>query len=472
MMSRNCFWLMKRISFFSCIFFILGFIPGSNVLVGDDPKSVNTEEFIKSIRQLESQPDRDEVGWHQAESALDRARKNPDLKEKAICGLAWLHLKRGNTVAVGNLQAKLASIFPAPSADLKSQLGRIQLYYSLAADPDFAQEHFAIVAANALDPKVSESNRMACAAMLGAISGMLKPGVAESPIDRDLLNAVRANILKSPMPKVIQSFEDNLKKNDVRSTTLAEWLAKNATKSEMEKSKLVESESENLKKELEEQTELLASEKSEEKELQRKIFALTKEKTNAKKEVNLVDSEWDRHPEYHNPILPNREQFARGVRMGETEFDGLDQRTVFRRESVDDRRRTFADTVTFPRYRWNPRPQHLIDRDIDGKYLPAIQRYQYLSSQRDSLRNKKAKLTERLKEIETELGPLVVRLESISELLRSEMKGRKEIKVELDVCIDAAEALRAAKPSLAFRPPNFDIVDYSLEAKVLKAIAK
>ena len=433
-------------------------------------------ELTKSIRQLEAPPDRDDIGWHQAEAALHRARTNPNLKEKAICGLAWLHLKRGNTDAVGKLLGKLASVFPAPSPDLKSQLSRIQLHHSLVSNPDFAQEHFALIAENALDPKISESNRMACAAMLGGISGMLKPEVAESPIDRDLLNAVRSSILRSPMPKVIQAFEDNFKKNATRSATLAEWLAKNADKSVVEKAKLVELESQNLSKELEEQAKLLASEKSEEKELQKKVFALTKEKTNAKKEVNWVDLQWDSHPEFHNPIMPNREEFARGVRTGETEFDGFRQRFVFSRESgrasVRDRRQTFADTVTYPSYRWNPRPQHLIDRDIDSKYLPALHRHQYLTSQRDSLRNKKTKLTGRLKEIETELAPLMVRLESISKLLQSEMKGRKEIKAELEVLRDAAQTLTAAKPSLAFRPPHFEIVDYTIEAKVLTSITK
>ena len=433
-------------------------------------------EFTKSIRQLEAPPDRDDIGWHQAEAALHRARTNPNLKENAICGMAWLHLKRGNTEAVGNLLGKLASVFPAPSPDLKSQLSRIQLHYSLVSNPDFAQEHFALIAENALDPKISESNRLACAAMLGGISGMLKPEVAEAPIDRDLLNAVRSNILKSPMPKVIQAFEDNFKKNATRAATLADWLAKNVDKSVVEKTKQVELETQNLRKELEEQATLLASEKKEEKELQKKVFALTKEKSNAKKEVNWVDVQWDSHPEFHNPIMPNREEFARGVRTGETEFDGFRQRFVFSRESgrasVRDRRQTFADTVTYPSYRWNPRPQHLIDRDIDSRYLPALHRYQYFTSQRDSLRNRKSKLTGRRKEIETELAPLVAKLESISELLQSEAKGRKEIKAELDVCLDAAMALRVAKPSLAFRPPHFEIVDYSLEAKVLKPKTK
>jgi len=72
-------------------------------------------EFTKSIRQLEAPPDRDDIGWHQAEAALHRARTNPNLKENAICGMAWLHLKRGNTEAVGNLLGKLGSVFPAPS---------------------------------------------------------------------------------------------------------------------------------------------------------------------------------------------------------------------------------------------------------------------------------------------------------------------------------------------------------------------
>ena len=447
----------------------------SNVLFGGDPESMKVMEFTKSIRQLEASPDRDDVGWHQAEAALHRARTNPELKENAICGLAWFHLKRGNTEAVGKLLGKLASVFPAPSPDLESQLSRIQLHHSLVSNPDFAQEHFALIAENALDPKISESNRVACAALLGGISGMLKPEVAESPIDRDLLSAVRSSILRSPMPKVIQAFEDNFKKNATRAATLADWLAKNADKSVVEKTKLVELESQNLRKELEEQAKLLASEKSEEKELQKKVFALTKEKSNAKKEVNWVDVQWDSHPEFHNPIMPNREGFARGVRTGETEFDGFRQRLVFSRESgraSGRNRQTFADTVTYPSYRWNPRPQHLIERDIDSKYLPALHRYQYLTSQRDSLQNKKAKLTGRLKEIETELAPLVAKLESISELLQSESKGRKEIKAELDVCLDAAMALRAAKPSLAFRPPHFEIVDYSIEAKVLTSITK
>ena len=469
-------WLKKRTSLFLGILIVLGFLLDSNVLVGEDAESTKIMEFTRSIRQLEAPPDRDDIGWHQAEAALDRARKNPNLKENAICGLAWLHLKRGNTDAVGNLQGKLVILFPSPSPDLKSQMDRIQLYYSLAADPDFVQQHFASVAANALDPKVSETNRMACAAMLGGISGMLKPDAAESPIDRELLSAVRSSILKSPMPKVIQAFEDNFKKNATRAATLADWLAKNADKSVVEKTKQVELESQNLRKELDEQVKLLASEKSEKKALQKKVFALTKEKTNAKKEVNWVDVQWDSHPEFHNPIMPNREEFARGVRTGETEFDGFRQRFVFSRESgrasVRDRRPTFADTVTYPSYRWNPRPQHLIDRDIDRKYLPALHRYQYLTSQRDSLRNKKAKLTGRLKEIETELAPLVAKLESISELLQSESKGRKEIKAELEVLRDAAQTLTAAKPSLAFRPPHFEIVDYSIEAKVLKPKTK
>jgi len=90
-------------------------------------------EFTKSIRQLEAPPDRDDIGWHQAEAALHRARTNPELKENAICGMAWLHLKRGNTEVVGNLLGKLASVFPAPSPDLKSQLSRIQLHYSLVS---------------------------------------------------------------------------------------------------------------------------------------------------------------------------------------------------------------------------------------------------------------------------------------------------------------------------------------------------
>ena len=94
---------------------------------------------------------------------------------------------------------------------------------------------------------------------------MLKPDAAESPIDRELLSAVRSSILKSPMPKVIQAFEDNFKKNATRAATLADWLAKNADKSVVEKTKQVELESQNLRKELEEQAKLLASEKSEKK---------------------------------------------------------------------------------------------------------------------------------------------------------------------------------------------------------------
>lgn len=472
MMLSSYHKLTTRILLFCCVLVLLVVNADSKVVSGEETPTTNSREFTKSIRQIEALPDQDEVGWHQAEAALRRAMLNPNLKENAICGLAWLYLRRGNVEAVSRLQGKLASVFPAPSLNLESQLGRIRLYHSLVAEPAAAQENYASLAASVLDPNVSESNRIAGAAMLGAISGMLKPDVAYLPIDRELLTKVRSDILKSPMPKIIQSFEDHYRKNGDRSTALAQWLEKHSKMSDLEKAKLVETEVNNLKVELEEQNKLFSSEKEEERQLEKKIFALTKEKTTAKQEVNRVDLQWDRHPEYHNPILPSRDQFARGVRTGETEYDGLDQRTVFRSEYVNGRRQTFADVVTYPRYRWNPRPQHLIEKEIDSKYGPAVQRFQFLSSQRESLRNRKSQLTTRIAEIEKELAPLTVKLESISKLLQTEMKGRKEIKEELQLCHDAEIAIKAAKPHLAFRPPHFEIVELGVEAKVLSSIAR
>ena len=66
-------WLKKRTSLFLGILIVLGFLLDSNVLVGEDAESTKIMEFTRSIRQLEAPPDRDDIGWHQAEAALDRA---------------------------------------------------------------------------------------------------------------------------------------------------------------------------------------------------------------------------------------------------------------------------------------------------------------------------------------------------------------------------------------------------------------
>ncbi len=92
--------LTTRIPLFCCVLVLLGVNADSTVVSREETTTTNSREFTKSIRQIEALPDQDEVGWHQAEAALRRAMLNPSLKENAICGLAWLYLRRGNAEAV------------------------------------------------------------------------------------------------------------------------------------------------------------------------------------------------------------------------------------------------------------------------------------------------------------------------------------------------------------------------------------
>jgi hypothetical protein len=427
------------------------------------------KEFASAVRQIEAPADKDDLGWHQAEAKLQRALGDPELKNRAICALAWLHLRRGNTEAIRKFTSRLQSLFPNPSPDLHAMLGRIQLHFALVADPPSATKHFLAVSASASDPTVSELNRIASAAMLGSIAGMFEPEAAESPLEPDVIDQVRSAILKLPMPKVIQAFDDSYKRNSSRSMAISEWLVKNSTASEEERLKLAETELEQLSNDLEASTQELQGFELQIRSHRKDIAELKQAKAATQKAIQSVQSQWNSQPEIHHPIEPNRHEIGNSNQIIKLQrvHVGWREKDVKKTRFRNGREETYTETERVPEYEIRRRPQLEIDADIDRIYQPLLQKYRNLMARQQAILDQKATLERQLANNYAEIVSSEQKIDSIEAQVKSIAENRRDETADLKKLKDVSFALKAEHPKMAFRPPHFEVVDRGTEIKIL-----
>lgn len=430
-------------------------------------ESAQAKEFASAVRQIEAPADKDDLGWHQAEAKLQRALGDPELKNRAICALAWLHLRRGNVEAIRKFTNRLQSLFPNPSPDLRAMLGRIQLHFALVADPPSATKHFLAVSASTSDPTVSELNRIASAAMLGSIAGMFEPEAAEALIEPEVLDQVRSSILKLPLQKVVQAFEDSYNRNSRRSMALSEWLENHATESREERSKSAETELEQLTQELSASAQELHEYEQQIRNHRKEIADSKKNVAATQKAIQFVLDQWAGQPEIHNPVKPDKHQISNQVPKSHRVRVGWRTVEVKKTRFRNGKEESYTEKEREPEYETRPRPQAEIAADIDRIYQPLFQTYQKLMARQQAILDQKATLERQFANIRAEIVSSEQKIDSIESQIKSITENRRDGTSGQKRLKDVSFALKAEHPKLAFRPPHFDVVDHGTEIKIL-----
>jgi hypothetical protein len=435
-------------------------------------ESATAKEFVSAVRQIEAPADKDDLGWLQAEAKLQRALGDPKLKNRAICALAWLHLRRGNVEAIRKFTSRLPNLFPNPSPDLHAMLGRIQLHFALVADPSSVTKQFLAVSESASDPTVSELNRIASAAMLGSIAGMFKPEAAESLVQPEVIDQVRSAILKLPMPKVIQAFEDSYNRNSRRSMALSEWLGNHSTEPKEGQSKRAETELEQLTQELTASAQELHEYEQQIRNHRKEIADSKKKVAATQKAIQFVLDQWAGQPEIHNPVKPDKHQISNQVPKLHRVRVGWRTVEVKKTRFRNGKEESYTDKEQEPEYETRPRPQAEIAADIDRIYQPLFQTYQKLMARQQAILDQKATLERQLANIRSEIVSSEQNIDSIESQIKSIAENRRDGTSEQKRLKDVSMALKAEHPKMAFRPPHFDVVDHGTEIKILTYVRR
>jgi hypothetical protein len=444
-------------------FLVVASFMGVSLSEDHDPKKA----FTNAVRQIGGLVEKDELGWNQAEAALKRGYQDPATKESAIVAVAWLHIRRGNSVAISKLIERLPTLFPDPSLDFKSQLQRVQLRHFLASDAPEISDRFDGLVETLLDPKLSQPNQLACAAMLGTTIGILTPECASSPIDTNRLESARSSILKMENIKVAMAFDGSYRRARARAESMSNWLDEHRSKLGVSDEKLVEEGLRNLESNADVQAKAIESANQETRSCRKQIYDLKQQIGRITKEIDVLEKDWKRRPEIHNPVEPNRAQIALRVPTTHRVKVGTKEKRVKKTRIRNGKEETYYDTELEDDYEWRQRPRSAIEQDINQIYVPLLQIYTTLKSQKDTMLAARAKKDIEKADAQKTINALHQRLEEIEDEKKDLVDDNRDYKSEQKLLADIAMALKAEDPKMAFRPPLLEIVDYSAEIQAV-----
>ena len=432
---------------------------------GQTPESISVQKQLQSeIAQLESSSEAD---WGKSEAVLKLAMRDPAFRDLATSTLALVHLKRGHLEAVANFNRKTRELFPRPSPDKQSFLLRIQLCCDIADGSETVTERFSNSVRLTLDEKLSKENRLASAAMLGVLVGMLEPDAAQSPIDRKLLRTERDSLRKSQDVELASTFDANYRKAKSHADALADWLKAHQQLSIIEAAGVAEDTAERLRIATHDRTQSVHAVHQATKELRKRIYDLLRKLESIPLEIEALLFQWNCHPEIHNPIMPDRRTIVVNT-MERVKVGSHKEQVKNTRYGRNGEMETSYKDKVVDDYETRRRSQPDIDRDIDAIYLPLMNRYRLLKATGQAFLERKATYESEQKNAVAEIAEANREIEKLEEKGREGQADLKLLRSKASIANEAVRALKSGRVQTAFRPPNFELIDYILEAKGLQ----
>ncbi len=414
--------------------------------------------------------------WEKSQATLLLSMKNPAERERATCALAIFHIKRGNTQAIANLSRKLNQLFPQPSPDLDAQLQRIQLWHALASEQaDQATKHMSKLLEWTLNGDVAEVNKLATFDMLGRVVGMLECDAAQSPIDHDQLSRAKVALSQFSHKELAQTFSTRYNQAAALSAKLAEWFHSHARQSNEEMAQAATQELAELSTSREKLDHELDGIRLEKREMDSQLKQLRLEKVRVNSETAAVQANWRKHPEVHNPQQPNRNDIY--VPTTKRVEDGTERVQVPRYKTVKDQNGGYRREMdgyeyeTRTRYRTVHLSQAEINREIDRIFIPLQRKYEQLMAMRQELLSKKSELDAKTKDLDAKLSDTGNELDTSVGTIRTLSNELKDLQAKAYIVDKVLSACKSEGPFVAFRPPNFEIINYSAEKKVLHQVS-
>lgn len=444
---------------------VLSTIGGQVLVFGQSPELSFTEKQLQdAVRQLESNSAED---LDKSAAVLKRAIKEPAFRELATCSLALVYLKQGNLESIGNFLRKINTVFPSPTPAQKNLLIRVQLNYDFAKGSENASAGFSNLVLSTLDDKLEKSSRLANAAMLGSFVGMLELDAALSPIDREVLASAKDSMLKSANTELINTFDSNYRKAKTHAAELAEWISNHQKLSLDEAIELAAASQEELRTTTQDRDQSVDKIRQEIKEHRKTAFQMTRKKEAIQQEIRTVLYQWKSHPEIHNPIKPDRSRIqvktTHKVKVGSHK----EKTRKTRRNSKGETEEYYEDEVVSD-YEERRRPQADIDRDIDVIFTPLLNQYLALKAAGKALMDQNAALEFQFQNAQNEVDTANRAVDELELKGKDEQAFVKRLRSESKITREAVDAIKSGRIETAFRPPNFELFDYALEAKALK----
>ncbi len=443
----------------------LGWLLAGNVPVFSQPadSELMLTQLQITIKRLESSA---AVDLDKSEAVFKFAMRDPAYRDLATCSMALIHLKRGNLEAVANFNRKTHELFPAPSLEKQSLLLRIQLSCDIATESEIVAESFSKMVQLALNDQLSKDSRLACAAMLGSITGMLEMDCAQPPIEREHLLAAKTSMLKLPDTEVAISFDASYRKAYLHATALADWLLAQQNRSLEDATNVAKEISDRLRVTSQERKQLVSRIRNETKRHRKAIFDCSNKKVAIQQEIELVLLQWNYHPEIHNPIKPDRRSFV--VRTTEQVKVGSHRERVEKtRYNIRGVKETYSEYEEVDKYETRSRSQWDIDRDIDALYLPRLNQYLALKQAGQAFIDRKDFLEVQFRNADAGIQSANREIKELEGRGKEEQSNWKRLHLETNIANEAIAALKTGNPKSVFRPPNFNLIDYTLETKIL-----
>lgn len=430
--------------------------------------AAGTKENLKwAIARLESSS-ADE--WSKAEAVLMRSMQNAAERERAIRGLAILHIRRGNTQAIIKFCGQIDSIFPTRSEESNLQMLRIQLWHDLALENEAkANEHFSQLLALADSSKISKPSRIASVAMLGSIVGMLDAESAKSPIPNSQLSPVVTKFSQASQSELARVFSSNHDRAKVEATAISQWLELHATEPIDQLQSIADREIQAVETKRSLLTQSLVEAKKEVHDIDLAVRQLKSDKRNGEKAISMCEAQWASHPEIHNPIAPNRMAIRATVPRTQEVENGTREERQYKTVTKKDGRteKEYTGTKTVKTYKTVRLSEFQIDNATDAIYLPLLKQFQSLMLAREELINSKRMLEARMKELTVEIPTTERAFNTTNKTLRLQSQEVEDLQRQENIIRQASMARLSGNPVVAFRPPSFRIFDYSSEKNVL-----
>jgi hypothetical protein len=449
---------------------VLGEMPGSyQAIAQTEPPHTLSADIRSAIGQLQTVEKSD---WKPAEARLTAALANPDLRTQALLGLALFQVKRGNHESVGKFLDKHATYFPTPSPDVKLILLRLQLWHAVVSnDVENANLHFRELVRSVGDARHAPTNKTACASMLGSITAMLEPNIAMSPIPSDDILKTKAFMERCTDAQSKVAFQNAYRVASKHVTSLINWLNEyQPIPMEDAIAKANENQT-RLTNDMDEQKLLTDSFRIEERVLRKEIIRQSNEKERIRVRIAHIQATWNRHPEIHNPIPPNRAVIALHVPRTERVKTGSHRerktRTVKYLDKGEWKEKSEDYWDEVDDYETVQRSRSEIEGDIERIFRPLQQRYLYLMAQAKDLRDQRKDQEKQLAAADTAISNARDQIKANDEAIRTKTKEFEKRRWENARETEVINALRIGKPESIFRPIVVHSIDYFAEAQVL-----
>jgi hypothetical protein len=190
-----------------------------------------------------------------------------------------------------------------------------------------------------------------------------------------------------------------------------------------------------------------------------------------KRDIEKIEADYQRNPQLHNPVQPDRNAISRVIPQTETVDTGRTREVETTRRVRDDRARggyrEEKEKRTERIYETRRRSQSAIDRDIDAIYLPLKQNYDHLMAVRNQFFTRRMQKDADRRQNEQEAADKRTNLNGLE---REEGSLRQEVsRLERRALIArrVRDALESGGMENAFRPPHVPLFQFDREKQFL-----